>query len=74
MTFDIYLKSLLDPAEHDFYERHGFDFERARKEDEHLAELIYYVYGFVFYQARCIRDDDWPNKDCMQWKHFTGMI
>jgi hypothetical protein len=54
--------------------RRGFDFVRARKENEHLAELIYYLYGFVFYQARCIRDNDWPTKDCMQWRHLTGVV
>jgi len=32
-----------------------FDFDKARKEDEYLAELIYYLYGFVFYQAWCPR-------------------
>ena len=54
--------------------RHGFDFVRARKENEHLAELIYYLYGFVFYQARSIRDNDWPTKDCMQLRHLTGVV
>jgi hypothetical protein len=74
MTFCFYLSTLLDPEEYEFYKRHGFDFDSARKENQHLAELIFYLYGFVFYQARCIRDGDWPNPDCRQWELLTGVV
>ena len=71
-SFAVYLKALLDLTEYEFYKRHGFDFNSARQENEHLVELIYYRYGFVFYRARCIRDGDWLNRDCRQRLKFLS--
>jgi len=79
VSFDVFLKVLLDPDKYEFNIRctteRLFDFARAFERDRQLAELIFYVCGFIFYQARCIEDGDWPNRDCRQWEGLlTGVV